>query len=111
LRRTLLPLPANRTTAADTIATQKQELLISMETEKILSDLNVIFKEVLENQEIELNPSTSAYDIEEWDSLTNIELIVAIEKHFNIKFRSSELAELRNVGQLCDAIKGKTGAN
>ena len=57
-----------------------------MEKTEILVKVQDIFRDVLDNEEIVLNNDTSADDIEEWDSLSHIQLIVAIEKHFKIKF-------------------------
>lgn len=61
-----------------------------MEKTEILVKVQDIFRDVLDNEEIVLNNDTSADDIEEWDSLSHIQLIVAIEKHFKIKFVSSQ---------------------
>jgi len=78
-----------------------------METEKILSGITKILIEVLDNDSIVLNKETTADDIEEWDSLTHVQLIVAIEKHFDIRFTSTEIQEFRNVGDMCETIKAK----
>ncbi len=78
-----------------------------METEKILSGITKILIEVLDNDSIVLNKKTTADDIEEWDSLTHVQLIVAIEKHFDIRFTSTEIQEFRNVGDMCETIKAK----
>ena len=55
-----------------------------MDKNQILEEVQTIFREVLDNEEIVLANETTADDIEEWDSLTHIQLIVAIEKHFKI---------------------------
>ena len=70
----------------------------------VLTQVTGIFKEVLETDNIKLEYHTSAKDIEEWDSLNHIELVVAIEKHFKIKFNFSELQKFKNVGEMCDNI-------
>ena len=80
----------------------KEEM--SMEKSQILDEVQAIFREVLDNEEIVLANETTADDIEEWDSLTHIQLIVAIEKHFKIKFTSKEILSWQNVGQLVDCI-------
>ena len=77
---------------------------MSMEKSQILDEVQAIFREVLDNEEIVLANETTADDIEEWDSLTHIQLIVAIEKHFKIKFTSKEILSWQNVGQLVDCI-------
>ena len=80
---------------------------MSMEKSQILDEVQAIFREVLDNEEIELQSSTTADDIEEWDSLTHIQLIVAIEKHFKIKFTSKEILSWQNVGEMIDCIANK----
>ncbi|MBR3408662.1 MAG: acyl carrier protein [Paludibacteraceae bacterium] len=78
-----------------------------MEKSQILDEVQAIFREVLDNEEIVLQSATTADDIEEWDSLTHIQLIVAIEKHFKIRFTSREILSWQNVGQLIDSIAAK----
>jgi acyl carrier protein len=78
-----------------------------MEKSQILDEVQVIFREVLDNEEIVLASETTADDIEEWDSLTHIQLIVAIEKHFKIRFTSSEILSWQNVGEMIDCIANK----
>lgn len=76
-----------------------------MERKEIFSELNEIFEEVLDLDETpELTDATSANDIEEWDSLSHIQLIVAIEKAFKIKFTSQEILKWNNVGEMVDTI-------
>jgi len=79
-----------------------------MNSNEILSTCNKIFIEQLDNENIVLTRETTAKDIGEWDSLTNIQLIVAIEKYFKFRFTSVEIQSLKNVGDLCDAIARKT---
>ena len=78
-----------------------------MEKNQILEEVQEIFREVLDNEEIMLASETTADDIEEWDSLTHIQLIVAIEKHFKIKFTSKEILSWQNVGEMIDCIATK----
>lgn len=78
-----------------------------MEKNEIYVKLNEIFRDVLDNDEIELQDSTTADDIEEWDSLGHIQLVVAIEKAFGLKFQSSEIISWKNVGEMVDAIESK----
>jgi len=80
-----------------------------METHEILAEVTRIFVKVLDNDSIALDHTTTANDIEGWDSITHVQLIVAIEKHFNIRFTSSEIQKFRNVGNICEAIKVKVG--
>lgn len=78
-----------------------------MDKNQILADVQEIFREVLDNEEIEINFETVADDIEEWDSLSHIQLIVAIEKQFKIKFSSKELMEWKTIGDMIDCICSK----
>lgn len=73
----------------------------------ILDRIQLIFRDIFDNESLIVNRSTSAADIEDWDSLNNINLIVAIEKEFKIKFILSELVSLRNVGDMADLIVRK----
>ena len=78
-----------------------------MERTDIFEKLNEIFTDALDLDKCELTDRTSADDIEEWDSLSHIQLIVAIEKRFGIKFTSLEIMKWRNVGELVDSILSK----
>ena len=78
-----------------------------MERTDIFSKLNEIFIDVLDLDEVELTDATSANEIEEWDSLSHIQLIVAVEKTFGIKFTSLEIMKWKNVGEMVDSILEK----
>ena len=78
-----------------------------MDRDQILEEVQEIFRDVLDHEEIELCLATTAKDIEEWDSLTHIQLIVAIEKHFKIRFTSREILSWQNVGKMIDCIAAK----
>ena len=72
-----------------------------------LGEIQDIFRDVLENDEIIVTNKTCADDVEEWDSLNHIYLIVEIESHFNLKFTSSEIQEWKDVGDMIIAINNK----
>jgi len=76
-----------------------------MEYKDILKQVNDIFIDVLDNEDIKLTDETSAKDIEEWDSLNHIQLVVGIEKHFKLRFKSSDINSWKNVGEMCHAIE------
>lgn len=78
-----------------------------MNNQEILKQVKQIFIGVLDNKDIVLNEETTANDVEEWDSLTHIQLVVAIEKHFNIRFTSSEIQKWKNIGDLLNSISAK----
>ncbi len=78
-----------------------------MDIKTVLSEVTSVFKDVLDNDDIELQNETTANDVEDWDSLSHIQIIVAVEKHFNIRFTSGEIQKFKNVGEMCDAILKK----
>ncbi len=78
-----------------------------MEKNEILAEVQDIFRDVLDNEDIVLKADTVADDVEEWDSLTHIQLVVAVEKHFKIKFTSKEILSWKNVGEMIDCIASK----
>ena len=80
-----------------------------MTPQEVLAQLDEIFRDVLDNPDIKLSEKTVANDIEEWDSLNNIHLVIAIEKHFKVKFTSAEIQNWENVGAMCVAISKKLG--
>ena len=69
-----------------------------------IEDLLPIFRDVLENDEIELSESTVAADIPEWDSLNHIYLVVAIEKQFKIKFTTHQIQSWQCVGDVLNEL-------
>lgn len=78
-----------------------------MERDDILKKVEEIFREELELDDLVLNDETTADDVEEWDSLSHVQLVVALEKGFGIKFTSREILSWDNVGDLVDCIAGK----
>lgn len=78
-----------------------------MEKTKILSQINDIFIEALDNQNITLTYESSANDVDGWDSLSNIYIIVEIEKLFNVRFSTQELQIWKNVGDIIKSIQNK----
>ena len=78
-----------------------------MERTDILNKLNDIFMDVLDLDEVSLTDSMTADDIEEWDSLAQIQLVVAIEKAFGLKFTSQEIVDWKNVGDMVESIQSK----
>lgn len=74
---------------------------------EVLSEMNKVFKEVFDDDEIQINDNVTANDIDGWDSLSHVNLILAIEKRFGIKFDLKELLTFQNVGDLRKSIESK----
>ena len=72
-----------------------------------MEQLNGIFCQVFDDDDIRIAPETTANDIDGWDSLSHVNLIVAVEAHFGIRFSQKELLTCRNVGDLLKSIEGK----
>jgi len=72
-----------------------------------LERLNEIFRDVFDDEDLIITRETSADDIAEWDSVMHVSLIIEIEKAFGIRFSSTEVAQLQNVGDLVDLINTK----
>jgi len=73
-------------------------------------DLELIFQEVFDDDGIQLSPDMTADDVDGWDSLSHVNLIVTIENRFKIKFSQKELLTFRNVGDLMRSIGEKTSS-
>lgn len=74
------------------------------------AELTTVFRDVFDDEKIALRDETTAKDVEGWDSLTNIDLVVAVEKHFKIKLTTRDVAGLKNVGELIRLVQTKVGA-
>jgi len=82
--------------------------------DKLVADLQEVFRRVFDEDELEINEATSAANVGGWDSMAHISLIVAIEKRFGVRFTASDLASLagagQNVGTLVKLLRAKTAA-
>jgi len=81
-----------------------------MHSSDIIQDLQPIFSDVLDLPDLYLTAESSAQNVEGWDSLAHVTLVVAIEKRYNIKFALAELRNLKNVGEMADLIIKKTSS-
>lgn len=73
----------------------------------MLAELTPIFREVFDDDSIVLARTTTADDIDAWDSLSHMNMVMAVEVRFKIRFALGELPSLRNVGDLCDLVQKK----
>jgi acyl carrier protein len=78
-----------------------------MDEPQIYQRLSTIFGEVFDEDDIQMTPELSAKDVDGWDSLTHIRLILTVEKAFGIKFSTSEIGKLENVSGLVALIKSR----
>jgi acyl carrier protein len=77
---------------------------------ELYAGMNEIFRQVLDDDTITLTSSMTAEDVEGWDSMNHIFIVVEIEKRFGIKFQAAEMEELKNVGELAALVREKVGA-
>lgn len=75
-----------------------------MTKEEVFQRVEEIFKDVFDDEDLEINDETNSDTIEDWDSLNHINLVSAIEKEFKLKFDLMELIELKNVGEMNNLI-------
>jgi acyl carrier protein len=78
-----------------------------MSRDSIIQELVPIFRDVLDEPDLELAGETSAASVDGWDSLAHVNLVVAIEKRYRVKFALGELQALKNVGDMADLIEKK----
>ena len=72
-----------------------------------MQTIDGVFRDVLDNGDIRLDEGTTAAEVAEWDSLTHIQLVVAVERTFGIRFASKEIRSWANVGEMVDAVAAK----
>ncbi len=78
-----------------------------MTREQIFDRLNEVFQDVFDDETITVNETTTANDIEDWDSLEHINLVAAVEQEFGFKFTMGQVVTMKNVGEMVDIILEK----
>ena len=78
-----------------------------MEKSEMVSRLTPIFRDVFDNDALVVSEGMTAADVPTWDSLSNINMIIAVEKAFGVKFSIKDVRNLKNVGELLELIKRK----
>ncbi len=73
----------------------------------IMTELNGVFRQLFEDESLVVTRTTTADDIDDWDSITHMILITAVEKKFGVKFSIAELTTLNMVGDLADLVEKK----
>ena len=75
-----------------------------MTREEAYERLNEVFRDVFDDETITVSDETTAEDIEDWDSLEHINLVVAVENEFDVHFNMGEVNKMKNVGEMMDII-------
>ncbi|MEG1742814.1 MAG: acyl carrier protein [Clostridia bacterium] len=78
-----------------------------MDRTQIYVRLNEVFRDVFDNKKISVNDKTTSHDIDDWDSLSHITLISAVEDEFKVKFSMKQVSTMKNVGEMVDIIISK----
>ena len=78
-----------------------------MSREEVFERLNEVFRDVFDDETIVVGETTTANDIEDWDSLEHINLMAAVESEFAIKFSMGQVVTMKNVGEMADIILQK----
>jgi acyl carrier protein len=76
-------------------------------TSEVYQRLSTVLQEVFDDDELEATPDLTASDVEGWDSLKHIRLVLSVEKAFHISFSASEIGNLKNIGELASLIEAK----
>lgn len=82
---------------------------ITMSREEVYEKLNEVFRDVFDDEDIEVNDETTAADIDGWDSLMHITLMDAVEEEFDVSFDMKTVVKLKNVGEMVDVILEEVG--
>ena len=78
-----------------------------MTKSEIQKNLTSAFHDVFDDEDIVLSSDLTAQDVQEWDSLAHVRLMLTVEREFKVKFSAAEIANLKNVGELIDLIESK----
>lgn len=76
-----------------------------MQSIEVLKKLEKIFREVFDDDSITINRNTTPYDIEEWDSFEHVNLFMAIEQEFGIRFSLEETTKIKSIGEIVDILE------
>ncbi|MES2851204.1 MAG: acyl carrier protein [Bacteroidota bacterium] len=78
-----------------------------MSREEILEQISSVFSDTLDEDNVTLTENSTADDVEGWDSLTHVQLVVAVEKKFKIRFSAKEIQSWKNISEMIDSISSK----
>ena len=74
----------------------------------VIQAIQPLFRDVLDQPDLQLTAASNASNVDDWDSLAHINIVMAIERHYKVKFALGELQGLKNVGEMADLIIRKT---
>jgi acyl carrier protein len=80
-----------------------------IERTEVMRRLTEVFQETFDDPGLELSDSMTAADVDEWDSLQHIVLVLAVEREFRIRLNPAEVGKLENVGRMIDLLQAKAG--
>lgn len=102
----MLPFEENRQERAVRVSPDESgaEMEKRMSREEVFNKLNEVFRDVFDDEEINVTDETTADDIEDWDSLEHINLLAAVEQEFGMKFNMGQVVSMKNVGEMADII-------
>lgn len=75
-----------------------------MTRQEVTTRVQAVFRDIFDNEDMVIRDDMSARDVEDWDSLTHVNLVAAIEKEFKTRFALAEIQTLKNVGEMIDLI-------
>jgi len=78
-----------------------------MTRSELLEQINIIFKHTLDNETLVIEETTNANDVDEWDSLSHVLIVVEIEKHFKVRFTSREIREWNSIQDVLNSLEEK----
>jgi len=81
-----------------------------MTRQEATTRVQAVFRDIFDNETMTIQDDMSARDVEDWDSLTHVNLVAAIEKEFKIRFALAEIQTLKNVGEMIDLVVRKVPA-
>lgn len=81
-----------------------------MSRSEILTKVSDIIKDVLDDDSLEITETSVASEIEDWDSINHVEIIASIEEDFDIRFKTLEIEEFKNVGDIVGGVESKLNA-
>jgi acyl carrier protein len=77
--------------------------------DEVTEKLTEVFRDVFDDDELTIFPEMTAKDVDEWDSLMHITLVLSVEKAFGVKLNAAEVGKLENVGQMVDLLVKRAG--